>query len=530
MSDSGNTPPNHSRFGHLLYHALPDHYRDRDDGTLAAYLDICGSLFDRINHALDTLHEDFLPGGEDAMATSQSWTMPYTATLYGARLVSPDDPGRRQEVQHSIRWNKQKGTLRCIEGIAQAIGGVECIISEGRTKTTTSVRIGEPRLPAAYFGQADDDDDDNAVLHPGNPVATPVIGRTMAPEPAATISPDVENSMIAGKRVTWRTPKNHGVPRVANAFFDRSPRSLDFRKPTTCGGQANPSRIMLHVPPFTGFFPLKRKDVTWDPDWRTNGYDGELLSVKKIPQNLEPDPVLDPDLNQGRDRLVISGKGSTPVYLKGAVLTKTLDVTFKNVVFRDSLEVRGGNLTLSRCAVSSVVVTSRHVENPFCTVNDSLVGRLQLARGTVRMEHSTLMDQIICDILLASDSILTVSAVKRGDEQKKSIDGYVRYSMVPLGFFNQPETADLQKDQATVREEVPHFFTSQWGEPGFAAVVRGSSQFAEHGAENQGALGCYNHMFFSRRFAAMTRKVQDFLPFGMEAAVVEDPMLLALTF
>lgn len=511
MSNAANKPPNHSRFGHLLYHALLDHYRDRDDGTLAQYLDICGSLLDRINHALDTLHEDFLPGGADAMASAQSWTMPYTAKLYGAKLVCPDDEGRRQEVQHSIRWNKQKGTLRCLEEIVEALGGVECVIGEGRTKTISSVRIGQARLPAAYFGQGEEETP--AHLHPGNPVATPVIGRTMTPELAETISPDVEKSTIAGKSVTWRTPKNNGVPKTANAFFDRSLRSLDFRAASIRGGQANPSHIVLHIPPFTGFFQPGKEPITWNPDWRTSGYESEFLSVIRIPQDL------------GRDGLLIRGNGGKPVYLTGQILTKTLDVVLENVVMQDSLEVRGGNLTMSRCAVSKVVVTSRHVENPWCTVNDSLVNSFQLARGTVRLEHVTLLEKIICNTLLASDSILTVSKVKRGDEKKISIDGYLRYSMVSKNFFKQPETADLQWDSATVREEEPHFFTPHWGEPGFGAVVRGSSDVAEFGAENQGVLGCYNHMFFSRRFAAMKRKVKDFLPFGMTAAVVEDPLL-----
>ena len=171
MSNSADSTPNHSRFGHLLYHALPEHYRDRDDGTLARYLDICGSLLDRINHALDTLHEDFLPGGTDAFEQAQSWTMPYTAKLYGANLVCPDDDGRKHEVHNSIRWNKQKGTLRCIEEIVEALGGVECIISEGRSKTISSVRIGQARLPAACFGEKEDNE--TAVLHPGNPGCRP---------------------------------------------------------------------------------------------------------------------------------------------------------------------------------------------------------------------------------------------------------------------------------------------------------------------------------------------------------------------
>lgn len=508
MSDQ---PLNHSRFGQLLYRSLPDHYRDRDDGTMAQYLDVCGGLLDRINHALDTLHEDFLPGGTDTFAKAQPWTMPYTAKLYGAKLVSPDDEGRSLEVQNSIRWNKRKGTLTCIEEIVEAIGGVECILAEGRAKTIISARIGEPRLPAAYFGQ---DDADDAVLHPGNPVTSPVLGRTIAPELTSAISPDVEKSVIAAEAVTWRTPRNHGVPSVPNAFFDRSPRTLDFRKASMRGGQAHPSRVVLHVPPFVGFFPLKMASVVWKAGWAVAGYEDDYLKVQRISRP------------EGRDLVQITGKGTQPFWLSGAVRVTSMDVRVDGIVFRNSLEVRSGNLELFRSAVKTVKVTSTHVDDPYCHLTDSLVGRAQISRGVLRLEHATLLDRLCCDTLLASDSILTVSQVRRGDETKVSIDGFVRYSMVPVGFFSKPTTADLQCDQGTCREEAPHFLSTEWGRPGCYSVVRDSSAFAEFGAENLGALGCYNHFYFSRRFAAMKQKVADFLPFGMEAAFVEDPMLL----
>ena len=61
MSDSAKKALNKSPFGELLYNMLPDHYHDRDNGFLAQYIDICGSLLDSINSALDSLHEDFLP-------------------------------------------------------------------------------------------------------------------------------------------------------------------------------------------------------------------------------------------------------------------------------------------------------------------------------------------------------------------------------------------------------------------------------------------------------------------------------------
>jgi len=516
MSDSAKKALNKSPFGKLLYNMLPDHYRDRDDGSLAQYIDICGSLLDSINSALDSLHEDFLPS-EKAQVKAQPWTLPYTAKLYGASLISPDDAGKKKEIQNSIHWNKRKGTLICIEEIMEAIAGTECIISEGRSKVAISARPGEPVLPAEYYGQQTSDylplSPSTVSRHPGLPAVTPVLDKTYRPLIADKAAPDVQKSFIAGKSVAWRVEKNHGVPAVQNSFFDRSLRTLDFRAPSVRGGQAHPSLVVLHVPPFSGFFNTGINYRNWKKEWIDEGFEDNHLIVCRDKQK------------DSRDKITIRSKTGNPVYIQYRITTEDCDVTLDGIVCKHNMEVRKGNLILKKSAVPSVTVTGNGIE-PVCEVYDSLVKNIQCLKGTIRLEHATVSKRIFCDCLLASDSIITALEVIRDkDNINKSVAGFIRYSVLAPGFRGLKQTADLQYDEQSVASEKTLFYEIEWGLAGYGVIIRGSSDFVESGAENLGVLGCYNHMFYSRKFAAVKQKIKDFLPIGIKTAVIEDPML-----
>lgn len=516
MSDSAKKALNESPFGELLYNMLPEHYRDRDDGFLAQYIDICGSLMDSINSALDSLHEDFLPS-EKSQVKAQPWTLPYTAKLYGASLISPDDAGKKNEIQSSIRWNKRKGTLICIEEIMEAIAGTECIISEGRSKVAISARPGEPVLPAEYYGQKSSDylplSPSTASKHPGIPAVTPVLDKTSLPVTTDKAAPDVQKSFIAGKAVAWRVEKNHGVPAVQNSFFDRSLRTLDFREPSVRGGQAHPSLVVLHIPPFSGFFNAHIKYRNWKKEWVDNGFEDNHLMVYRHEQK------------DSRDKITIRSKTGKPVYIQYRIITEDCDVKLDGIVCKHNMEVRNGNLLLKKSAVPSVTVTGNGFE-PVCEMYDSLAKNIQCSKGTIRLEHATVLKSIFCDCLLASDSIITALKItKDRDNINKSVAGFIRYSVLAPGFRELKQTTDLQYDEQSVATEKTLFYETEWGLPGCGVIIRGSSGFVESGAENLGVLGCYNHMFYSRKFAAVQQKIKDFLPIGIKAAVIEDPML-----
>ena len=146
--------------GRQLWHLLPEVYRTRDEGDLAAFLDACGALLDRVRETLDQRLADCFPDtpGEGEGEPAQAWLLPYFARLLDARLLSPHVEGRRLEVSEAIAWRQRRGTLGAVEQIAEAMTGRryrgsrgrEVEVQEGFRRVVTTARIGVPILPPYY--------------------------------------------------------------------------------------------------------------------------------------------------------------------------------------------------------------------------------------------------------------------------------------------------------------------------------------------------------------------------------------------
>ncbi|MCK5354020.1 MAG: hypothetical protein KAJ63_02805, partial [Methyloprofundus sp.] len=141
-----------TRLGEQLYHLLPEVYRTRDKRTgqtgsvagtedLAKYLDAHGHLLDLIHATLEQQLKDSLP------ESCQDWLLPYFSQLLAANIVSPEPEGRHAEIDHAISWRQRKGTLKCAEEIAQAVGRFEVEIQEGWKRVAITPRIGMPIIP-----------------------------------------------------------------------------------------------------------------------------------------------------------------------------------------------------------------------------------------------------------------------------------------------------------------------------------------------------------------------------------------------
>src|SRR5439155_711940 len=105
-------------------------YRDRDNttpqelGDLGKYLDACGEVLDLLRGTLEQRLADSFPDNPlDAnKRAAQPWLLPYFAQLVDVRLVSPDPAGQRDEVAQAVAWGQRKGTVACIEEIAESVG------------------------------------------------------------------------------------------------------------------------------------------------------------------------------------------------------------------------------------------------------------------------------------------------------------------------------------------------------------------------------------------------------------------------
>ena len=114
---------------------MPEVYRTRDKAAakageeaetedLAGYLDAHGHLLDRIHATFEQQFKDRLP------ESSQDWLLPYFAQLLAVNIVSPDSEGKHEEVSNALSWRQRKGTLKCAEEIAEAVGQMEVELQE----------------------------------------------------------------------------------------------------------------------------------------------------------------------------------------------------------------------------------------------------------------------------------------------------------------------------------------------------------------------------------------------------------------
>src|SRR4029079_5751221 len=105
--------------GRQLWGVLPEHYRARDNGDLASYVDALGEVLDLLRGIIQQRLADTFP--DDPWR--HPWVLPYRDELSDPRVVSADETRRRAEIANAATWRKTKGTLGMVEQITNVLGG-----------------------------------------------------------------------------------------------------------------------------------------------------------------------------------------------------------------------------------------------------------------------------------------------------------------------------------------------------------------------------------------------------------------------
>ncbi len=274
-----------SKFGMRLFELLPSIYRERDNsdrnlkkgeldphnGDLGRYLDASGHLLDLVYQTLLQRLADSFPDSSENGLECQEWLLPYFAQLLDVKLLSPTREGKQGEIGKAVRLRQGKGTLSCAEEVAETVGSLEIEVQEGWQRTAVTPRVGQPLLPARYFGCASEPvsgSPSHAARHPALPAAS-VDFRCAS---AALSSPQARSfareTSFDGKLTSWRQAARHGNPCYPGSFEDVSSRTVDFRSPSWDCGQMHPRRLLCYFPPHPGFFPDKTAETELRPDNR----------------------------------------------------------------------------------------------------------------------------------------------------------------------------------------------------------------------------------------------------------------------
>ena len=479
-----------SRLGEQLYQLMPEVYRTRDktkgqadgdSGTedLARYLDAHGHLLDLIHATLKQQLDDVVP------ESSQDWLLPYFAQLLAANIVSPDSEGRHAEITNAVSWRQRKGTLKCAEEIAEAIGQMEVEIQEGWKRVAMTPRIGMPIIPAQAWDSTLKNIDKEtppsaAAHHPALPAAMVDLRRPSRAVEALSTNPAARVSNFGGVKQTWRQANRHGVPCFPGSFDDVSRRTVDIRTPDTKNGHYHHKRLLAYAPSPTGFFSLDPIHLTWDE--RHDSLYEHLIEEKEengvwLIRN-KTDRII-----EFTDKVTLSSDKPKPYRVEG--------LNFKVKLTVDN----GGTLELHRVEAVEVQVDTPSTDKPVMTAENCLFNELSVGGGTASLNSCTILTNAYLSDIDAVDCIFM-------DMTGTSISGVVQYSRIPE---NAPLSADkskmsikshhLNSESAYGYDPVvdsPAFISGQTSIAARAVLSPNAPKSIYEGASDHGEMGYYH--------------------------------------
>ena len=529
--------------GELLYQILPALYRERDGSRdLKNYLAGCGLLLDQLHRTLLQRHADIFPDSETgADRQSQTWLLPYIAALLDVKLISPLETGKRQEIANAISWRKAKGTLRVVDEVAEAVGGMEVVIHEGWKRVATTARIGMPLLPPSGYGYPGAEPaPEHAPMrarHPGLAKVTVDLRCPAAAKAASPGDPASISSTVDGRHYCWRQGSLHGAQRcrqgrgvlpvpglqpdwIPGYFDDPSARTVDLRNGNWRQGHFHPRRVLLFTPPHPGFYSATGPRFQWseallqDQDFQAV-VAVEIEGKRTVLRNRSLDQeVFRPVVIRLRVKLgqIESGTGpADPSVWR-----------FEGIVFSHTVEADSGRLEFDRCAILAAEVHSSDLEQPVLTADNCLFKRVQAAKGLVRLQYCTVLTTTIAQALQASDSIF--QGVIRKDHDGTSLpgEGCIRYSAIP----SQQQPGALHMHRVQTRPAV--FQSLDFGQPGCGVLHPATVAEIANGAEDGGEMGAFHHRYLVASQQAVVTKLKDFLPTGVTPVVIPDSSLYQL--
>jgi hypothetical protein len=533
-----------TRAGKLLYHELPEEYRFRDprpvDGDLAdleAYLHGFGHLFDLIRGTTEQAYADAFAEPADNGREIQSWLIPYLAELVGVELRSPDSEARRSELNQSVSWYKAKGSLRSVDEISDVVGGDETVVVEGWRRTLVTPRMTLPPFSTPVEAMGDSMPQgtptgfiNRAVIDPGGSDPLYALRFPRRDKFGRSIEPEV---------VYWRPLAPRGTPCNPGAYDDTALRTPDLRYPGERNSGPHPRRTLIHVRPPEGFFAAGLKLSLTPPVTPTTGHIA-IDGAEPRRQTFGPAEVfralglLDDDKI---DELKIDGEVVLPdrVLLTGNLtIPAGTEVELHDLLFTGTIRLADptARLTLRRCAVEKLKL-SGPTDDPAVDAADCLFNSLEgPLGGFAQLVHCTVLETTNVERLHASDCIFADDII---DLDCSGDQSCIRYSRVPdltalaaCGAEKSPSNTDADPNFIQLWFEDgadcvlrPALF----GEPGAGVLDLVSSDAVLQGAENNGEMGAYNHLFHAARMRALRLKLEDYLPFGQEIAIQYDPCL-----
>ncbi|WP_019960110.1 hypothetical protein [Woodsholea maritima] len=521
-----------SRAGHILYHELPEEYRYRDNpsegelGDLEAYLHAFGAVLDLTRETLEQAYGDAFAETADNGRSIQTWLIPYLADLIGAELMAPNPAHRAEELNQTIGWFKTKGTLDCVDTIADTISGVESVVVEGWRKVLITPSPQTPPFTAAPDLNTNED--------PGGRPLAPLGTPDLRTPSRAIVDPNGTNPLYYLARnggQYWKPSTRRGVPCFPASYDDVMVRTPDLRDPARHRVGPSAKRVVVHVRPPQG---LIREGMP-------------TLQIANA-----PDPANPLGLDLASDSVQIVNPhtlwthfgqpaDTTPAQLRlegDLTLPADCRVQLEDVILLGRLRVSAPvpeastRAHLRRCAIEELSLMTPTDPSPLVEANDCLIGEIISAGGFAQLVETTVLGETHLERLWASDCIFQGDLI---DVTCAEGGSCIRFSRVPdlsdlagCYFDDSPNNTDAPLHFVDLYFEDPGGCTlraARFGEPGCAVLDLDTDLAIREGAENDGEMGVGNHLYLCAQLRAMTHKLKDFLPLGQDIALHYDARL-----
>jgi hypothetical protein len=196
---------------------------------------------------------------------------------------------------------------------------------------------------------------------------------------------------------------------------------------------------------------------------------------------------------------------------------------FTEINLDDELKVTHGTfLVLEKLIVHKVTIEGAADKNkppsiPTFTANDCLLQMISAPSSLVRLARCGVLCKSVVDRIEASDCIfkeMLYEDVKETRPPKSAIISYF-----------QPGLATCCGNIIGNTTDMPVFYTKEWGKPGCGVLHPATPQSIGNGAEDGGEMGAFHHRAYVLAWEAVGRKLLDYLPVGMSAALIPDETL-----
>jgi hypothetical protein len=428
-------------------------------------------------------------------------------------------------VSQAVAWRQRKGTLVCIEQIAQAVGGFEAEVQEGWRRVATTARVNDPLLPATYYGEAEDVPPNAApsvrARHPGLKTVTP----DLRWPPSRAVSCDADNpaarfSTLGEERASWRQLNRHGAPCFSGSFQDVSVRTVDVRTPDWRRGHIHPRRVLLYAPPPEGFCSANAESLAWSAIKDETEYEDEFVAITSGETRWN-----------GLNLPLRTYRGLTehPLKINGVLeFNEAAVYRFENLWLNNRLEVQAGKVEMDRCASRHTLVHTIQNDLPVIEARECLFRQAEAPGGLLQLEYCTVLVRALAQRVNASDCILPRPLKDQADNDVPEA-GCIRYSALPeipqSEMVSDGSPTGLRINWLTCADEEPIFFRHGFGEPGCGVLHPATPHTIAFGAEDRGEMGAYHGLRYSARRAAVLTKLKDYLPVGKEAVLIPDGTL-----